>query len=93
MPILAAVVHLDPHADHRLGALAAIAALPGLTIGERFGDRLPVVLDTPTRAADREAWETLGALPGVTHVDLVSVEFSDLLPHAPAPEGPSEVLP
>lgn len=87
MPIVAAVVHLSGRPVDALHALAGLARLPGLVIGERHGDRLPIVLDTPTREADREAWDAVSATPGVVHVDLVCADFSDLVPPAdPAPE-------
>ena len=81
MPVLAAVVTLTPSPEERARALEGLSSLDHLTLGELAGDRLPVVLDTPDRAADRAAWKRLVKHPGVVHTELVFVDFSDL--HAP----------
>lgn len=81
MPVLGAVVTLSRSPEERTRCLEGLATLPHLTLGELAGDRLPVVLDTPDRVADRAAWKGLEKHPGVVHAELVFADFSDL--HAP----------
>lgn len=74
MPVLSAVLTLpDPAA-----ALTALASKPEVTIGPPKGVRYPVVLSTDSRQADKALWSWVQALPGVIHVELVFVDFSDL---------------
>jgi hypothetical protein len=74
MPVLSAVLTL-PEAS---AALAELATKPEVTVGTPNGPRYPVVLSTETRQADKALWKWVQALPGVAHVELVFVDFSDL---------------
>lgn len=75
MPITAAVLHVDPD---RPGLARELGADRRITVGLQFGDRLPVVVDTAGRAADRAVWRSLEEHPAVRHIDLVFSDFSDL---------------
>lgn len=79
MPVLAAVAHLRTEPELRLRALAGLSSLPGLTLGGLAGDRLPVVLCTDSRDADRSLWRAVQDTAGVAHVELVSADFSDIV--------------
>lgn len=74
MPVLSAVLTL-PKAE---AALTAMAEKPEVAIGPPNGVRYPVVLSTDSREADKALWKWVQALPGVTHVELVFADFSDL---------------
>ena len=80
MPIVSAVLTLSSDPVLRLQALARLGQDPQLSAAALHQDRLPVVLDTPDRAQDKAAWERIEALPGVTHIELVFADFSDLHP-------------
>ena len=83
MPILSAVLTLQPDPALRAATLSWLHAHPDVTVGEAFGERLPIVLDTPDRDRDRQLWQALERLPGVAHLAVVSAHFSDLVLEAP----------
>jgi hypothetical protein len=79
MPVLAAIAHLHADPTLRLRALAGLARLPGLMLGQRVESRLPIVLSTDTRGADKALWRSIQDTAGVAHVELVSADFSDIV--------------
>lgn len=87
MPILAAVVTLDPATAPHGPAVASLAAQEGVDVGELQGHRLPVVVESGRPREDEARFDALRAVPGVLAVDLVWADFSDLVEH------PSEVVP
>lgn len=79
MPVLSAVLTLPPDPAARRAALDELAALSGLSLGvEHAGGRLPVVLESSSRAEDKALWEAVSAVPQLLHVELVFADFSDL---------------
>ena len=76
MPIVSAVLYTDER--QRAGLLEALQADPQVEIGEIAHDRVPIVVDTPDRAADKAAWKTLERHPEVLRIELVFAEFSDV---------------
>jgi len=78
MPVLGAVLTLHDQPTLRAGALSALSTDPRITVGEPQRGRLPVVLATDTRADDKALWRSLEELPGITHLELVTADFSDL---------------
>jgi len=61
-------------------ALSMLAADPRITLGERFGRRVAVVVQTPSADSDRLLWEQLRDTPGITHVDVTYVHLdSDVI--------------
>jgi hypothetical protein len=93
MPIVSAVLTLSQTPTLRVATLTALRSTPAVTLGEAHGDRVPVVLDTPDRAQDKAAWDALESLPGVTFIELVFADFSDLSPHQDADVGAVESTP
>lgn len=88
MPVLGCVLHLSTEPDPRRRSLAWLAAEPRILLGEEDANRLPAVLDTLDRGEDRALWAAISALPGVTHIDLVSADFSDLSSPPPQEDAP-----
>ena len=78
MPVLGAVLVLDTAPERAAEALAILSTDPRVEVGPPCRERLPVVLTTTSRAEDRDLWDSLCALPGVTHLDLVFADFRDL---------------
>lgn len=93
MPIVSAVLTLSQTPTLRAATLATLRSTPAVTLGEAHGDRVPVVLDTPNRAQDKAAWYALESLPGVTFIELVFADFSDLSNHQDADVGAVESTP
>ncbi len=75
MPIVGAVLHLDPLV---VGVVDALASKPQLELGPANGTRQPVVSCTDSRREDKALWRFIEALPGVMHVELAFADFSDL---------------
>jgi hypothetical protein len=78
MPILGAVVTLVDDPALAAAAVASLTSDPRITVGERDGALLPVVLDTRSREEERSYWRALQATPGVLDVRLAFADFSDL---------------
>ena len=78
MPVSALVVTLSPIPGESEQALQTLREDPRLTLGERQGTRLPVVVETQTtRESTRLVREELLAIEGIVFVDVVMVDFSD----------------
>ncbi len=75
MPISSLVLTLEPPVKHSV--LEALAADSRIAVGEAHGLRLPVVTETSSLREGEALAEQLGALPGVTFVDVVFVDFAD----------------
>jgi nitrate reductase NapAB chaperone NapD len=71
MPICGLVITLHGSPDLADRALDAIEADARFEIGYQTGSRLPVVVETDSKEADRRAWDWLHEQPGVSHVDVV----------------------
>jgi hypothetical protein len=61
--------------EHILPILAALAGEQSIAAGEPVGLRLPVVLDTPDKAADKRVWSWLSSLPGVVSIDVAFISW------------------
>ena len=86
MPVFGFVLTLaaDPGSA---SALEALADEPGVTLGERAGARLPVVVELDPQAHPEARVEGWLALPGVLHVDYAFADFDDLVSDAREKEG------
>lgn len=62
-------------------ALSALTLDPRLTLGERFGRRVAVVAETASAHDDRELFDELRGMPGITQVDVTFVHL-DAVPAA-----------
>lgn len=78
MPISSWVLTLSPNEATTAHALEALAGDARVTMGPRTGDRAPMVLDTATPEEDAALCRTVQALPGVSSLVLVMVDFSDV---------------
>lgn len=79
MPVSALVVTLDAGERERRGALYVLSRDPRVSVGEAVGERVPVVTETPTLEESEDVTEQLLQIPGVRFVDVVSIDFSDVL--------------
>lgn len=60
-----------------LSAVPTLAALSVLTLGERHGMRLPVVVEAPDGSTSRYWHEWVEQLPGVVQVEVAFVSFDE----------------
>ena len=81
MPVVGLVVTLSEDASLANEALRWLETDPRFTIGARAARRLPVVLDTPDRAADERAWRDLAAVLGVVSADVIFAGLAEDNPH------------
>ena len=64
---------MPTHAD----VIDQIKQHPRFQVGELQDNRLPIVIDTPDKHADKDCWAWLNNLPGVHHVDVAFIHFED----------------
>lgn len=69
--------------------IAALGAIPALTLGERHGLRLPVVAEAPDGSTSRYWHEWVEDLPGVVQVEVAFVSFDDSDRHSDLPALPT----
>lgn len=79
MPIIGAVAQLDQDPIRSAAALNYLRARPEVSLGQLQVGGLPLVLDCPTRAAEKMLWEELSNLPGVLFLSVVYADFSDII--------------
>ena len=87
MPVSGLVVILNDEPRPRAEALEAIGREARITRGALEANRLAVVLDTASSAEDRQVWDWLGSLPGVTFVEVAFVGFEQPGSALPAPSS------
>ena len=84
MPVSGLVLTLKNDGAGSSAVLAELRAHGSITLGDRAGHRLPIVVDTPGSDEDRAVWEWLHTLPGIAFVELVCADMSaDAGPAAP----------
>lgn len=85
MPVAGLVLTLAQ--DSRLASAVThgLRLDPRITLGERNGQQLPVVVETQTIAEDETAFEELSRAPGVVLVELAYHDFSDIEDFGDAP--------
>jgi hypothetical protein len=76
MTISALVITLDDDEGARTMALAHLEGDARITVGEMYGVRLPVVLETESLLEGEALATALMDTPGIAFVDVVSVDFS-----------------
>lgn len=77
MAISGLAVTLSSQDALRDRALQALREHPAVTVGPQAGCRVAVVLETPTIQDDKDTFEALKRVPGVVHVDLISVFYEE----------------
>ena len=75
MPVSGLVVSLSQEPQLRAEALDAISREAKITLGEREGNRLAIVLDTDSSQEDRHIWDWLHSLPGIALLEVAFVGF------------------
>lgn len=89
MPVLGLVLILEDRADDTRDRVAkALVGASDLDLGASQEHRWPVVLESPTPDEAEARVEALGAVEGVSSVDVVYADFGDLV--APASPGHGE---
>lgn len=87
MPVVGAVLVLSPEPLESARALATLGRDARLELGERVGDRLPVVGLTPDAESDQRLWRELLDLPGVLFADIVFASLEEDAPAGPLPDA------
>jgi hypothetical protein len=75
MPVSGLVVTLPEDPLSRGEALSRISGDQRLTMGVCEGNRLALVMDTHSSEEDRQLWDWLGSLPGVSNVEVAFIAF------------------
>lgn len=75
MAISSLLIHLEPHTQNPSETLQSLTHWPNLTVGIPCHLTLPAVLDTPSPSQDSEAIASLLNLPGIAHIDVLTVFF------------------
>lgn len=75
MPISGLVVTLNEDSRSRTETLDEIGREPRITLGVLAANRLAIVLDTKSSEEDRQLWDWLGGLSGVSFLDVTFVGF------------------
>lgn len=71
-------VHLTNDANESRQAIALIQQRESVTLGEQYGQRLAVVVESVDRADAEATIEWLQQLPGVVHVDIAFVHLDEV---------------
>lgn len=75
MAISSLLIHLDPSAKSPGKTIQSLTQWPNLTLGNPCQLRLPAVLDTPSPQHDSDAIASLLTIPGIAHIDVLTVFF------------------
>jgi len=75
MPVSGLVLSLCDEPYPRAETLAVMGREARITMGDLEANRLAIVLDTASSEEDRQLWDWLGALPGVSFVEVAFVGF------------------
>ena len=87
MAVTALVLTLSDDKTERKTALSELTMQPGVPVGDPFGVRLPVVVDTESTREDKLCFERIEAIDGVHLIELVSVDY-DVEPACRVPLSP-----
>lgn len=71
------IVRLRQEPIEAQAACDAIRCHREFQVGDRIGDNLPAVLEAKDPAQSQDLTDWLLALPGIAHVDVVSVNFEE----------------
>ena len=84
MPVSGLVVVLADEADLRAAAVRAMELDRSIELGPVHGNRLALIVETPSGQEDRRVWDMLHHLAGVRLVEVVFVGWD----HAKEPPRP-----
>ncbi|WP_442483236.1 hypothetical protein [Aeoliella sp. SH292] len=65
--------------------LEMLANEPAVEAAQPIGVRVPLVVETPDKATDKQVWEWLHQLPGVTAVDVAFIYLGESIPPVSQP--------
>lgn len=77
MAICGIVIDFDQNEEARRQTLTQLAVDSRIELGSREGQSIPAVTETPSARGDRDLWDWIGGLPGVTQVQLACAHFVD----------------
>ncbi|MCA9192261.1 MAG: hypothetical protein KDB03_10875 [Planctomycetales bacterium] len=77
MSVCGLVLTLCDDSQLRAETIAELGRWPQISLGEEEFNRLPLVLDTPSRNEDRALLNRLEAMPGVLMVEVAFVGFDE----------------
>jgi hypothetical protein len=77
MPVSGLVITMEPSAVSN--AVAALPADPRLSVGAPAGAHVPAVLETSSLEESARFVDDLFRTPGVRFVDVVTVDFDDVI--------------
>lgn len=75
MSISGLVLTLENDPPLAESAIRVLSQDPRITLGDRAGERLAIVVETGSRFEDEEVYAALKSTPGVRFVDVAFVEF------------------
>jgi nitrate reductase NapAB chaperone NapD len=77
MGISAVALTLSASPNEQRAVVAALAARPHVVLGPSAGAKQALVIDAPSRSAERSTLDWIESLPGVLHVALVLCTVDD----------------
>ncbi len=77
MPVSGLVVTFDAPVAAKRDALEAIQAIPEVETGQALGNKLAIVVDSPTKQRDQEVWNAVRGMEGVTDLAVALVAFDE----------------
>lgn len=91
MPVSGLVLCLSDDPRPRAAAIDVIGREARITVGVMEANRLAIVVDTASTEEDKQIWEWLGSLPGVSFVEVAFVGFEqqEELPQLQARQMPT----
>ena len=77
MPVSGLVLTFrSPVAEHA-DDIRMIESIPEVDLGEAGEFKLAIVIDSETSQRDREIWDTIKRLPGITDISVAMIGFDD----------------
>jgi len=75
VPISGLVVTFDDHVELYPDSIKALHRAPQVELGEIRGCKCAVVIESQSQQHDRELWQWVHDLPGVSRIDVAMVGF------------------
>ncbi len=77
VPISGLVVTFRSSVTEHSEAVEALRCIPEIDIGEAFGSKLAIVVDSKTKRRDQEIWDMVQQLPGIVDLAVAMVAFDE----------------